>query len=75
MTMSAEVSRRSVVEGAAVAGAAIVAAPMGASAATKASKEFLSPDTYNKYYAGKNRDTAPIVSVPSLERACSREST
>ncbi len=62
MTMMAEdVSRRSVVEGAAVAGAAIVAMPMGASAATKASKDFLSPETYNKYYIGKNRDTAPIV--------------
>ncbi len=64
--MSAEdVSRRGVIEGATVFGAAALVAPQLADAKveTKETKGFLAPATYNKFYQGKAPNTAPIVST------------
>ena len=64
--MSAEdVSRRGVIEGATVFGAAALVAPQFADAKveTKATKDFLAPATYNKFYQGKAPNTAPVVST------------
>jgi hypothetical protein len=64
--MSAEdMSRRGVIEGATVFGAAALVAPQLADAKveTKASKDFLAPATYNKFYQGKAPNTAPVVSA------------
>ena len=64
--MSAEdVSRRGVIEGATVFGAAALVAPQRADAKveTKATKDFLAPATYNKFYQGKAPNTAPVVST------------
>ena len=62
--MSAEdVSRRGVIEGATVFGAAALVAPQFADAKVenKQAKDFLAPATYNKYYQGKAPNTAPVV--------------
>jgi hypothetical protein len=61
-----EVSRRGVIEGATVIGAAALVAPQLASAKveTKQAKDFLAPATYSKFYNGKAPNTAPIVSSP-----------
>lgn len=60
-----EVSRRGVIEGATVFGAAALVAPQLANAKVenKKAKDFLAPATYNKFYEGKEPNTAPIVSI------------
>mmetsp|Transcript_25197 Transcript_25197/g.51260 ORF Transcript_25197/g.51260 Transcript_25197/m.51260 type:complete len:120 (-) Transcript_25197:80-439(-) len=69
MMAESDVPRRSMIGGAALAGAAVIAAPKQSEA--KDSKDFLSPDTYSKFYSGKIRNTAPIIQVHD-ERGCLR---
>ena len=66
--MAAEdVSRRGVIEGAAVIGAAAVVAPQVSNAIyEKDQKGFLAPTTYSKFYAGKAPNVAPVVSFPQI---------
>jgi len=68
-----DMSRRGVVEGAAVFGAAALVAPQLADAKVEnvQSKGFLAPATYSKYYNGKTPNTAPVIAIHD-ERGCLR---
>eukprot|EP00293_Proteomonas_sulcata_P005449 CAMPEP_0184326146 /NCGR_PEP_ID=MMETSP1049-20130417/142406_1 /TAXON_ID=77928 /ORGANISM="Proteomonas sulcata, Strain CCMP704" /LENGTH=119 /DNA_ID=CAMNT_0026648319 /DNA_START=611 /DNA_END=970 /DNA_ORIENTATION=- len=69
--MAQDVDRRSVVGGAALAGAAVVAGASSAEAADKPAQGFLAPSTYDKFYNGKAKNSAPFVTVFD-ERGCNR---